>query len=247
MVSLSCSVTRTDGVTLVTGVVTNPDRPRRVRLESRLDGPVWPPRTSGVPVEGWDGTGFECTLAAGESRPVGYASPATPTDPPMELVATEPVDAEAVEGGSDGDTPAVEPTVEDVVRELDSPRPPRDAVTVARPTATDGDRDGAETEERADAEPERQTQSAGDLGAVESMLAAVEARVERAERLSAETHLATATEVVDGLGGVEGVRDLDRQLATDAERLSRLADRAGSLAERAEATEVPTELVERFR
>lgn len=139
MVSLSATATRTDGVTLVTGRIDNPDRPRRVRVEHRLDGPVWPPRTDGVPAEGWDEDGFEWVLAADETRPFGYATPADPADEPLELVETEAVDSdEQTDGGFEprAGVPSVDATAEGVVRALESPCPPRGAVPL--PAVADG-------------------------------------------------------------------------------------------------------------
>lgn len=239
MVTLSCAAKRIDGVTLVTGQVTGARRSRRVTVESRLDGPVWPPRRAGVPVAGWDGRTYECVVPAGGRSPVGYASPAAPVDPPMRIVETTPVEAEAV---SD------EPTADDVVREFASPRPPRDAVPDVTPTPQDhaaetatGTADTAEATGRSGGPRNRDSEAGG------AILGDVESRVERAEQLSADPELATATEIVDTLGGIEGVRRLERQLSADAERLERLAGRVAALAERAEAVEIPAAEVERRR
>ncbi|MFB6180056.1 MAG: hypothetical protein ABEI77_10065 [Halorientalis sp.] len=132
MVSLACTTSREDDVTLVTARIENPDRPRRVRVENQLDGPVWPPRREGVPAAGWTDDGFECLLAADETRAVGYASPAPPADPPLLVVETEPVDPDAIEESADTGTalPSVESSPTAVIRELGSPCPPRDAVPV---------------------------------------------------------------------------------------------------------------------
>lgn len=117
--------TRTDGVTFVAVTVANDgSTPRRVRVENELDGPVWPPRTNGVPDEGWSEVGFETVLAPGERHGVGYATPAPPADPPVRVTATE-VPADGDDGGTpdDGDGNALDP-----VRDLGDPRPPRDAL-----------------------------------------------------------------------------------------------------------------------
>jgi hypothetical protein len=139
MVSLTCSATRESGVTLVTGSLTNPDRPRHVRVANRLDGPVWPPRRQGVPVAGWSEERFEARLAADETRPLGYASPAPPVEEPMAVTACEPADTD-----EDGDfepavaVPSVEATPDGVVRALGPARPPRDAVPVPDSPDPDG-------------------------------------------------------------------------------------------------------------
>jgi hypothetical protein len=89
MPTLAVETVRTGGVTLVEVVVTAA-RPHRVRLESRLDGPVWPPRREGRPVDGWDGRGVSATVEEGTTA-FGFATPASPAGTPVELVAAEPV------------------------------------------------------------------------------------------------------------------------------------------------------------
>ncbi|MFB6142619.1 MAG: hypothetical protein ABEJ30_04670 [Halorientalis sp.] len=136
MVSLTCTAERTDGVTLVTGRLRNPDGPRRVRVENCLDGPVWPPRTDGVPAAGWDADGcaFAAVIPGDTTRALGYATPARPADEPMTVVAADPV-TEEVDGEFEprAAVPDVAPSPAAVVRSLDSPRPPRDAVPVSGP------------------------------------------------------------------------------------------------------------------
>lgn len=123
-------VRRYGRVTLVDVVVENDGRrPRRVRVTSELDGPVWPPRREGVPEAGWDGGEFSTRLDPGERRSLGFASPADPVDPPVSVDA----DAPTTDGGS-----AVTPGA--LVRTLGDPRPPGDAV--GRPTARTGDEPG---------------------------------------------------------------------------------------------------------
>ena len=92
MPSLAIDTIRTGGVTLVQLVV-SADRPHRVRIESRLEGPVWPPLTDGRPAAGWDDRGVSLTVERGMT-PLGFAAPGAPsaTDPPIvELVEAEPV------------------------------------------------------------------------------------------------------------------------------------------------------------
>lgn len=260
MVRLSCTASRENGVTLVTGRVENPGDRRRVRLTSRLDGPLWPPRRQGVPARGWDDETFECVLAADEVRPLGVASPAPPADPPFVIEATEPVDTD------DGiaprvAVPAVDPTPESVVRTLGAPRPPRDAVATPDP---DGDPvAGGEGGDPGGVEPgpddgvghgaiDRDAAAATTRGRteveeVQATLAAVAARIETADRLSTTERLPAATDALRDVGGVAGARDLDAQLSRDAARLARLASRASELADRAEAATVPTARLDRVR
>jgi hypothetical protein len=89
MPTLDVEIVRADDVTFVELLV-EADRPHRVRVESRLDGPVWPPRTGGRPVEGWDAAGVSARVDAG-TTPFGFATPAAPQGPVAELVAAEPV------------------------------------------------------------------------------------------------------------------------------------------------------------
>jgi hypothetical protein len=266
MVTLSCTASRENGVTLVTGRVENAGDRRRVRLTSRLDAPLWPPRRQGVPAEGWDEDGFECVLAADEVRPLGFASPAPPTEPPLSVAETEPVDADDDGVEPRVTVPTAESTADGVVRALGAPRPPRDAVPTPgtgngdsspesgaagsavsepgdagrRPVVGAADGDGA----RADRDSADARSEDAPVGAA---LDAVAVRVETADRLSAATRVPDATEALRAVGGIAGARDLDAQLSRDAERLSRLATRAAELAERAEAATVPVERLDRVR
>lgn len=88
MPTLSAETTRTDGVTFVEVQVTA-EAPHRIRLESRLDGPVWPPRSGGTAVAGWDQGGLTRVVSAGVTG-IGFATPAPPADPAVELMAAEP-------------------------------------------------------------------------------------------------------------------------------------------------------------
>jgi len=114
MATLDWQLTRAGEVTLVELLVTS-DADTRVEIESALR-PVWPPRRENRPAAGWDGAGFEGTVAAGEPLVLGYASPDDPVEPPATIVETAPADS---------DDP---PTPDELVRALGDARPPRDAV-----------------------------------------------------------------------------------------------------------------------
>lgn len=259
MVMLSCTASRESGVTLVTGRIENPGDTCRVRLTSRLDGPLWPPRRQGVPAEGWDDEGFACVLAVDEVRPLGAASPAPPVDPPLVVETTGPVETD--EGGVEPRVavPAVESTPDGVVRSLGAPRPPRDAVPT--PDADSGAQSATPHDADPNASPPDNTEptaagaDAGDDRSgvnpdgdhIAATLDAVAVRVETADRLSAATRVPDATEAIRAVGGVAGARDLDAQLSRDAERLSRLAAQASELADCAEAATVPVERLDRVR
>jgi hypothetical protein len=135
MVNLDWCVESRAGVTLVELTVENPTEvARRVRVANRLDGPLWPPRREGVPEAGWDDGGFEGVVPPGDRRALGFASPSTPTssappaspaEPPVELVWTER--AGRTERPENTES-TVEATPEGVVRALGDARPPADAV-----------------------------------------------------------------------------------------------------------------------
>jgi hypothetical protein len=158
MVSLDWSTDRTGGVTLVTLRVESHDRDRRVRVENRIEGPTWPPRRQGRPAAGWDETGFAGVVRANEPLALGYATPGEPTEPPVEVVADDPLPEEPghpdepTKTGQDDDTSAPEgrgiaggsgrigdATPAGVVRSLGDPVVPREAVPFPGEVAdTDG-------------------------------------------------------------------------------------------------------------
>ena len=128
MASLDWHCRRTGDVTLVELSV-HSEFDQHVRIESRLT-PVWPPRQQGVPVAGWNGNTFEGTVDGEQRLVLGYATPATPEEPPAEITATgEPSEETA-------------PTPRDVVRALGAAGPPRDALP-DRPKSTPHERHGA--------------------------------------------------------------------------------------------------------
>lgn len=89
MPTLAVETVRAGDVTFVE-LLLEAERPHRVRVESRLEGPVWPPRTEGRPAEGWDAAGVSARLEAGRTA-FGFATPAPPEEPVAELVAAEPL------------------------------------------------------------------------------------------------------------------------------------------------------------
>lgn len=114
-------------VTLVSVVGTNEyDEPARFRVVNRLHGPVWPPRRGGQPAAGWDEDGYEGVVDPGDQIVLGYATPAEPRDPPVELARVEPA-------GPTSDTPGPA----DVVRTFDDGRPPRSVLSPTPSIARD--------------------------------------------------------------------------------------------------------------
>ncbi|MEY7850970.1 hypothetical protein AB7C87_17420 [Natrarchaeobius sp. A-rgal3] len=95
MVTVETNANRVNGVTTVRVVLANThSTPQTVRLRSCLEGPVWPPRTNGVPDPRWDENRWESTIRPGRRRGVGFATPAPPTDPLVEVVSSERHDAD---------------------------------------------------------------------------------------------------------------------------------------------------------
>lgn len=132
MTELQWTVRREGDVTLVEAVLSRDPAPMsedpalRVTVESRLQ-PVWPPRSDGVPIAGWSGERFETAVPAGGRVAVGFASPAEPADPPIEIVDRDRGEVSSAEGA----------TPSDVLRALGDPSPPRDAVPSAGSSADD--------------------------------------------------------------------------------------------------------------
>lgn len=263
MVTIESQAERRDGVTLVTATITVESGSTKVTVESRLDGPVWPPRRQGEPTAGWlcgsDGreriTSYEGVVPEEGPLAIGFASPAVPSEPPAEITNVEPVEDDSDE--------MTTPTA--VLRGLGDPSPPSlieadesPAADVAeedpvRPTIADSEApttaDGAEPEPEGHSpsgkppDPEPNAELPPDLAA---WLDATERRIECAEGLEATASIEAATEALRECGGVEGARTLDGQLATDAEHLQTLATRASELAERAESTAAAIEALERL-
>ncbi|WP_049925477.1 DUF7857 domain-containing protein [Halopiger goleimassiliensis] len=102
MVSVDTNAERTSGITTVRVVLTNDHTtPQAVRLQSNLDGPVWPPRRGGVDDPRWADDVWEATIRPGRTHGVGFASPAPPTEPLVEVVSSERQDADKLRSDSE--------------------------------------------------------------------------------------------------------------------------------------------------
>lgn len=260
-VDRSWTVDRVDGVWFVACRLHNPTAvTRRVRLDSRLAGPVLPPRRRGVPEPGWDATGLTLELGPDEHRGVGFASPVPPSrstssdddqtppppDPPVALTSCVPVDP---------DESASTATAADAVRRLGDHRPPRaviadspadgSATSTGAASTTDPDPGAVADDGTDEGQPADEDGSLDEAAAITAWLDTVEARIERTERLT-DADLETATAVLERTGSAADAIDLAQHVAADAARLSRLADRVSSLARRAEATDVPVAALERL-
>lgn len=117
--------------------------------------------------------------------------------------------------------PVQEPEPAAVVAGLSDPRPPHEAVV-----GTAG-----ETETSTGVRPD---------------LDSVERRVERLEAVAAATTVPAAADALATAGGLDAVRELDKQVHRDRERLIALADRATRLAARAEAADPRLATLERL-
>ncbi|WP_049983567.1 hypothetical protein [Halorubrum sp. BV1] len=256
---LAWTVEQDGGVSLVRCRVHNDEAvPRRVRLDSRLDGPVLPPRRAGVPEAGWDASGVSVRLDPASSRAVGFAVPADPVEPPVEI-SEDGSDREDTRVSCERDPLAAvrsETPALDAIRTLGDHRPPRDAITdgtTGQDADTDGETDGAGGEADRGGDAGGDPLIDGQVGggdatvpaAVDEWLDTVTARVDRAERLT-DADLGAATEVVEETDGLDGVSDLRRRVETDAERLRAVSDRTAALAARAESADVPIEALERL-
>ncbi|MDG5776105.1 hypothetical protein VB773_01875 [Haloarculaceae archaeon H-GB2-1] len=262
MISVESSWTRTDGVTFVTArIVNDAATARRVTVANELDGPVWPPRSQGVPESGWSETGFEGRVEPG-THPIGYATPAEPATPPVRLVDVEPVG----DGGERIDDDGRYETPRAVVRECGDPAPPRDAIpddgpATEQPPKTGGvastedapesrhedrERDESDDGQRSGSDTEREAAQTAP-NTVPAWLDECERRIERAEALGGVQTVPEATEAVAAVGGLEGVREVARAVDADGRGLAHLAQRLDDLAERADAVDVPVATLERLR
>jgi len=273
MASLEWEIRTHDGVTLVEAQVTSPYR-TRVRLESALT-PVLAPRTQGVPVEGWDETGYETTVEPDEIIAVGYASPADPVEPPVEL--QEPRHSD---GASE-----TEPSARDLLRTLGDSRPPRDIVVpdgnpagqndqtqkpptqhhqnvmpenessaqrateerpAKEPTERAARRDETATQPPVQQQTPHQQQTPQQPGPLQSWFDAVEHRLDRAEQLTEPGDATEARATIEEFGGIESIRRLNAQLDADRKQLAALTKRQATLSERLATTDIPVRTLERL-
>jgi len=227
MASLDWELSRHDGVTLVRLVVTA-ETEEWIRIESRLQ-PVWPPRRQGVPAAGWDDSGFEGRVGPADRLVLGYASPATPVDPPARL---------RVQG--DGPTPdGTAETARQLVRTLGESAPPRDAV----PTPAGAASEPPAGQHRSSDEPAQPAVEG--VEAVEPWFEAVEGRLAEAERLAGVAGADEARGAIEAVGGIAAVRQLQERLEQDRQKLQQLGQRHGYLADRLAAVDIPLSTLER--
>ncbi|MFB6184267.1 MAG: hypothetical protein ABEI96_06895 [Haloarculaceae archaeon] len=241
MVSIRCERTGHDDVTLVEVVVdvNGPDA-RYVELAVDVDGPLWPPRRQGRPEDGWSDGGYAGVFEPG-THGLGFATPATPADPPV-TVAT-------VAAPSDRDD---DRTPDDVVREWGDPAPPRDAIPVGDASTDDGQNQSPPSERSDATTPPADTTVTPDDGRtdgldrpdlpapVQEWLVVRERRVARAERLQRATTAPEATAAVEDVGGVAALGDLAATLDDDRRALAAVRAAVTEVERRAAAVDVPS-------
>lgn len=243
MATLQSHCRTAGGVTLVELCVTA-TRPRRVRVENRLAGAVWPPRSDGVPEPGWDEDGFEGRVGPDESLVLGYASPADPVDPPARIAEEgNPVDGE--------------PTPQAVLKALGRREPPREAMTAGGSDGADGAAEVDSPPPDLTPDPDTGSLPQPDAGTedesdepssapFDTWLGAVERRLETAEDLAGAASVREAEAAVGQAGGIAAVRRLQEELEEDRAALANLDPRCSRVRERAEAVDVPAEALARL-
>lgn len=225
MASLDWEQTRRDGVTLVELAVTTAAE-EWVRVESELQ-PVWPPRRQGVPASGWDETGFEGRVDPEAPLVVGYASPATPAEPPARVqILDEKTDTESDASHR-------------IVRTLGTSAPPQDAVPTPATTDSSLDTDGTPASQPPPAS------TGPDGSAIEPWFEAVEGRLADAEQLAGVSGADEARAAMDALGGIEAVRELQARVDQDRQELRSLGERQRHLLDRLDTVDIPLATLER--
>jgi hypothetical protein len=87
MPTLTVRTNRIDSVTFVAAVLET-EQPRLIRLETRFDGVVWPPRIDGTIADGWDEGGLTLEADRGPTA-IGFATPVLTSERPIKIVRSE--------------------------------------------------------------------------------------------------------------------------------------------------------------
>lgn len=248
MIDVDWSVQEAGDVALVAAVVENAaPTPRRVVADPRIDGAVLPPRRRGLPERGWSDGEFAGVVPAEGRLSIGFACRGTLDDPPVVVAdegrasrgashVSQGYESRASQGG-EHTARARDTTPTEVLRDLGSPVPPRDAVpdAVVGARSSEPRRNVTPPDRVARVEP-RGTIST-DAGAspdvpepVGDWLDGVATRVDLAERLAERRNLDGAATAVEAVGGLAGVERLVDALGADEAALRAVADRATELA-----------------
>jgi len=249
MLDVDHTVRRAGGVALVSVVVASAaPTPRAVTVDPAVED-VRPPRREGVPEAGWTDGRFEGSVPAGGTLGVGFATGASPPDPPAEVADRGRADGDASPGL--GDTTASTDPADAVVRALGDPRPPREAVPDAAGTRSpDGRVPGQPTGDE-DVTPAADPPS-GELPApVADWFAAVAARADAAAALADAEGVADAGPALEAAAAATAGAAVDpaafaERVAADERALRAVADRAAALADRCGAAEVPAAALARL-
>jgi hypothetical protein len=222
MVTLAVRTWRTDGTTIVACRLANDaDEPRVALLDDRVDGPVHL-----APAYRSEEATLQVTVPANATVGTGFATPAEPTEPAVELV---------------GERASSSPNPDAVLADLSDPRPPHEAVVAGEKRGNTSDEATGGTDEDA----ENETRAGGEVDAVPA-LDTIEGRIDRLEAVAAATTVPEAADALAAEGGLDSVRRLDSRVRADRDRLTALADRALALADRAEAVEPRIETLDRL-
>ena len=93
MVEVEATCDRREDVTFVRVTVTNTrSTPQTIRLRSRLEGPIWPPKAGSIAAPEWEGDSWIGTVKPGRTRGLGFASPAPPIEEPVEIAGVRRAD-----------------------------------------------------------------------------------------------------------------------------------------------------------
>lgn len=222
MVTLTTRSWRAGETTVVACRLTNDaDEPRVALLDSRSDEPAH----VAAAYRSEEAT-LRVTVPAAGTVGTGFTTAAEPTEPAVELVAERPPSS---------------PHPDAVLADLSEPRPPHEAVVADETTGRTADRPCVSADGRDDTEA--RTTVRGDAT---GLLDTVERRLERLEAVAAATTVPEAADALAREGGLDAVRRLDAQVRADRDRLTGLAERASTLAGRAEAVEPQIETLDRL-
>lgn len=218
----------TNGEVTLVHVAVRTDVPRAVRIENQLAGPVWPPRSQGRPLAGWDEDGYRGTVDPETPLVLGYATPADPAEPPVSLAPADPPDGE--------------PTPTGLVRALGEAGPPRAAVPEMAPAGTARvDRDADVSPAPFGSDPETGSLDSGSSArptappsGLEAWLTAVDRRV---HRLTGETDDEPPAPASGARRPASG--DLAAQVAEDRAAVAAVRERTAALADRLERLSLP--------
>ncbi|SDQ18558.1 DUF7857 domain-containing protein [Natronobacterium texcoconense] len=97
MIDIETETERRHGVTFVNAAVTNErSTPQLILLEPRVDGQIWSPRPGTATAAEWTDGSWSGVVEPGRTRGLGFATPESPTDRPLEFVSATRVSSDEV-------------------------------------------------------------------------------------------------------------------------------------------------------